>query len=114
MAFSIPRTFTSRHAFAAGVFAALLMTAGCSGEFGYSRSVFQGKVVDRPAAEIEASVGKPDAVQNLATGEVVWTFNKRTFDAENANANDAAVKVTLKKDTKSGSLTYAGIDFLPL
>ena len=112
MAFSILRT--SRRAIAAGLCAAMLIAAGCSGEFGYSRSVFQGKVVDRPAAEIEASVGKPDAVQTLATGEVVWTFNKRTFDAENANANDAAVKVTLKKDVKSGALTYASIDFLPL
>ena len=112
MALSMLRT--SRRALAAGVCSAMLLAAGCSNEYGYSRSVFQGKVVDRPATEIESSVGKPDGVQTLATGEVVWTFNKRTFDAENANANDAAVKVTLKNDPKSGALTYAGIDFLPM
>lgn len=102
----------ARCALGAAALAALLVATGCSSEYGFSRSVFQGKVVDRPAAEIESSVGKPDAVENFATGEVVWTFNKRTFDAENANANDAAVKVTLKKDAKSGALAYAGIDFV--
>ena len=111
MKFSITRT--TRQAFLAGVCATVLAAAGCSSEYGFSRSVFQGKVVDRPATEIESSVGKPDAVQNLATGEVVWTFNKRTFDAENANANDAAVKITLKKDPKTGVLAYASIDFIP-
>ena len=29
--------------------ATVIVLAGCSGEYGYSRSVFQGKVVDRPA-----------------------------------------------------------------
>ncbi len=96
-----------------GVCAALLLVVGCSGDYGYSRSVFQGKVVDRNAADIESFAGKPDAVDALATGEIVWTFNKRTFDSENANANDAAAKVTLKKDPKSGALMYAGIDFVP-
>ena len=110
MAFSIARRL--RPAFLACMCAGLLALGGCSNEYGFSRSVFQGKVVDRPAPEIESSVGKPDAVENLATGEVVWTFNKRTFDAENANANDAAVKVTLKKDPKTGVLTYASIDFI--
>ena len=104
---------TTRRVSMATVCALALLVGACSNEYGFSRSVFQGKVVDRPAAEIESSVGKPDAVETLATGEVVWTFNKRTFDAENANANDAAVKVTLKKDTKSGNLAYASIDFLP-
>ncbi len=112
MAYSILRA--ARHTIVSGVCAALLLVAGCSGEFGYSRSVFQGKVVDRAAPDIESFAGKPDAVDNLATGEVVWTFNKRTFDSENANANDAAVKVTLKKDPKSGTLKYADIDFLPM
>ena len=111
MTYSISRI--TRRTLCAGMFASLLAIGACSGDYGYSRSVFQGKVVDRPAAEIEESVGKPDAVQTLATGEVVWTFNKRTFDSENANANDAAVKVTLKKDPKSGALVYASIDFLP-
>ena len=111
MAFLMLRN--ARQTFLAGACAFLLVAAGCSSEYGYSRSVFQGKVVDRPAAEIESSVGKPDAVDNLATGEVVWTFNKRTFDAENANANDASVKVTLKKDPKTGVLAYASIDFIP-
>ena len=42
------------------------------------------------------------------------TFSKRTFDSENGNANDAAVKVTLRKDPKTGALSYSGIDFVSL
>lgn len=95
------------------ILAATLLSTGCSGEYGYSRSVFQGKVVDQTAAGIESFAGKPDAVDTLPGGEVVWTFNKRTFDAENANANDASVKVSLKKDPKTGGLVYSSIDFLP-
>lgn len=94
------------------VAAMVIVFLGCSGEYGYSRSVFQGKVVDRPAAEIESFAGKPDAVDKLASGDEVWTYNKRTFDAENGNDKDAAVKITLRKDHKSGSLTYADIDFV--
>ena len=104
---------TTRRVSMAAVCALALLAGACSNEYGFSRSVFQGKIVDRSAADIESSVGKPDAVENLSTGEVVWTFNKRTFDAENANANDAAVKVTLKKDAKTGTLAYAGVDFVP-
>lgn len=92
--------------------ATVIVLAGCSGEYGYSRSVFQGKVVDRPAAEIESFAGKPDAVDKLTSGDEVWTYSKRTFDAENGNAKDAAVKITLRKDLKSGALAYADIDFV--
>jgi hypothetical protein len=93
------------------ILAAALLSTGCSNEYGYSRSVFQGKVVDQTAAGIESFAGKPDAVETLSSGDVIWTFNKRTFDSENGNANDAVVKVTLRKDPKTGTLTYAGIDF---
>ncbi len=89
-----------------------LVLVACSGEHGYTRSSFQLKVVDKSAAEIESYAGKPDAVDNLKSGEVIWTFNKRTFDSENANSKDAAVKVTLKKGA-DGKLVYSGIDFLP-
>ena len=95
-------------------FAAALLATGCSGEYGYTRSVFQGQVVDRSAQDIESFAGKPDAVDTLSGGDVVWTFNKRTFDSENANAKDAAVKITLKKDTKTGAMMYSGIDFVTL
>ncbi len=92
--------------------ATVILLAACSGEYGYSRSVFQGKVVDRPSAEIESFAGKPDSVDKLASGDEVWTYNKRTFDAESGNSKDAAVKITLRKDPKSGTLTYADIDFV--
>ena len=65
----------------AALAATVIALAGCSGEYGYSRSVFQGKVVDRPAAEIESFAGKPDNVDKLTGGDEVWTYNKRTFDA---------------------------------
>ena len=68
------------------VVATVIVFTGCSGEYGYSRSVFQGKVVDRPAVEIESFAGKPDNIDRLASGDEVWTYNKRTFDAESGNA----------------------------
>ena len=99
--------------FAAPLIAATIIAlAGCSGEYGYSRSVFQGKVVDRPAAEIESFAGKPDSVDKLTSGDEVWTYNKRTFDAESGNSKDAAVKITLRKDPKTSALSYAEIDFV--
>ena len=104
----------SARVLACGIVAAVLITSGCSGEYGYTRSVFQGKVVDRSAEEIESFAGKPDSVDTLSGGDIVWTFNKRTFDSENANAKDAAVKITLKKDAKTGALKYSEIDFVAL
>lgn len=95
-------------------FAAFTAIAGCSGEYGYTRSVFQGKVVDRTASQIEDFAGKPDAVETISPEEVVWTYNKRTFDSENANSKDAAVKITLKKDKKTGEMAYASIDFVSM
>ena len=39
---------------------------------------------------------------------------KKTFDAENMNAKDAAVHVSFKKHSKTGQFEYWGIEFSPL
>jgi hypothetical protein len=45
--------------------------------------------------------------------EVVLVYEKKTLDAENMNAKDAAVRVIFKKDAKTRKFEYWGIEFVP-
>lgn len=56
----------------------------------------------------------PVRQETRSTGEVVLIYEKKTFDSENMNAKDASVLVTFKKDGKTGSFQYWGIEFIPL
>jgi hypothetical protein len=92
-------------------FAALALAA-C--DYGQTRSSFQFKVAGKTLDEAIAAAGKPVRREARATGETVLVYEKKTFDAENMNAKDAAVLVTFKKDAKTGQLEYWGIEFVPL
>jgi hypothetical protein len=92
-------------------FAALALAA-C--DYGQTRSSFQFKVAGKTLDEAIAAAGKPARQEARATGETVLVYEKKTFDAENMNAKDAAVLVTFKKDAKTGQLEYWGIEFVPL
>jgi hypothetical protein len=37
---------------------------------------------------------------------VVLVYEKKTFDSENMNAKDATVRVTFKRDAKTGKFEY--------
>ena len=102
------RTRTRRLAIA--LFAAAVLAA-CSGG-GYQRGIFQGYVIDTPAEEIAAKVGKPDAVDGSDPDAPRWTYNKKTFDPENQNRTDEKTIVVLKKDPKSGKLVGGEVQFL--
>jgi hypothetical protein len=92
-------------------FAALALAA-C--DYGQTRSSFQFKVAGKTLDEAIAAAGKPVRQEARATGETVLVYEKKTFDAENMNAKDAAVHVTFKQDSKTGQFEYRGIEFVPL
>jgi hypothetical protein len=91
---------------------ASLALVGC--DYGQTRSSFQLKVAGRTLDEAISAAGKPARQEARASGDTVLVYERKTFDAENMNAKDAAVLVTFKKDPKTGQLEYWGIEFIPL
>ena len=91
---------------------ATLALAAC--DYGQTRSSFQIKVAGKTLEEALATAGTPARQEARSSGETVLVYEKKTFDAENMNAKDAAVLVTFKKDAKSGQFEYWGIEFVPL
>ena len=91
--------------------AAVLALVAC--DYGQSRSSFQLKVAGKTLEEARDAAGKPVREEQRGTDEVILVYEKKTFDAENMNAKDAQVRVTFKKNAKSGKFEYWGIDFVP-
>lgn len=94
---------------AAAVVAALSLGA-CSSDYGYSRSAFNAKFVDKTEEAAVQSAGQPVRVETPDDSTHVLVYLKKTFDQENGNSKDAAAKVTFKKNA-AGAYLYAGIDF---
>jgi hypothetical protein len=90
-----------------------LALAACSVDYGQTRSSFQGKVVNKTLEDAVEHAGKPAREETNSAGERILVYERKTFDQENANAKDAAVRVSFKKDPASGKFVYAGIDFVP-
>jgi len=95
----------------AAVLGLLLAASGCSREHGFSRSAFNTKFLDKTVEEAQDAAGKPDSVETPDANTVVLVYNKRTFDQENGNAKDAAVRVTFKK-AANGKMMHAGTEFV--
>ena len=91
---------------------AALALSAC--DYGQTRSSFQLKVAGKSLDEAISSAGKPARQETRTTGEVVLVYEKKTFDSENMNAKDATVLVTFKRQEKTGTLQYWGIEFIPL
>jgi hypothetical protein len=91
---------------------ATLALAAC--DYGQTRSSFQLKVAGKTLEEAIDTAGKPVRKETRAGDETVLVYERKTFDAENMNAKDAAVLVTFKKDAKSGRFEYWGIEFVSL
>jgi hypothetical protein len=91
--------------------AAVAMLAAC--EYGQSRSSFQLKVAGKNLEEAREAAGKPVREEKRGDDEVVLVYEKKTFDSENMNAKDAVVRVTFKKNAKTGKFEYWGIEFVP-
>lgn len=91
---------------------ATLALAGC--DYGQTRSSFQLKVAGKTLDEAIAAAGRPARQEARSSGDTVLVYEKKTFDAENMNAKDAAVLVTFKKDPETEQLEYWAIEFVPL
>jgi hypothetical protein len=91
--------------------AAVAMLAAC--DYGQSRSSFQLKVAGKTLEEAREAAGKPVREEKRGDDEVVLVYEKKTFDSENMNAKDGVVRVTFKKDAKTGKYEYWGIEFVP-
>ena len=96
------------------IFIAMATLALAACDYGQTRSSFQLKVAGKTLDEVIAAAGKPARQEARPSGETVLVYEKKTFDAENMNAKDAAVLVTFKKDPKTGQFEYWGIEFVPL
>jgi hypothetical protein len=94
---------------AAGVIVALALV-GCSREYGYSRSAFNTKFLDKTLEQVLSDVGQADAVEKPSPQTTILVYAKRTFDQENGNSKDATVRVTFKADA-SGKQMYASTEF---
>ncbi len=105
---SMPRRLTASLALA--IAASMAALPGCSRDYGYSRSAFGSKFVDKTVEQAQESAGKADAVENPDPNTVVLIYRRKTFNQENANAKDASVRITFKRDA-SGVTKYADIDF---
>ncbi len=95
--------------YVAAVCAALLV-AGCSRDYGYSRSAFGSKFVDKAEQAAIESAGQPARVEQPDPDTHVLVYERKTFDQENGNSKDALVRVTFRKNP-AGQFAYAGIDF---
>ena len=93
------------------ILAAALALAACSVDYGQTRSSFQLKVAGKSLEDAVSAAGKPAREENRGPDEKVLVYEKKTFDSENQNAKDAAVRVTFKKDAKTGKFEYWGIEF---
>jgi hypothetical protein len=95
---------------AAVAFALVAATAGCSRDYGFTRSAFGSKFVDRTEQAAIEAAGKPARVEEPDPDTHVLVYERKTFNQEDSNAKDALVRVTFKKD-KAGQYVYASIDF---
>jgi hypothetical protein len=97
----------------AWLLAAALALSACSVDYGQTRSSFQLKVAGKTLEEAKEAAGKPAREEQRGADEMVLIYEKKTFDNENQNAKDAVVRVTFKKDAKTGKFEYWGIEFVP-
>jgi hypothetical protein len=90
----------------------VVFVAACSRDYGYSRTAFNGKFVDKTVEQGEEAAGKAEAVETPNTDTKVLVYKRKTFDQENGNTKDGSVRVTFKKNP-AGAFVYASVEFVP-
>jgi hypothetical protein len=89
----------------------LLGLTGCSGGGGgQQRGLFTGYVMDKTEQEVEAKVGKPDAVDASNPNTPKWVYKKKTFDPDNLNQVDNETILIFQKDA-AGTLKVTQVVF---
>jgi len=86
----------------AGIMAASIVVAGCSGVS--SRDEFAARVKDKSEQEVTKEVGKPAVVDNSRPDRVTWTYTSRTFNLENKNKLDQKTVVVFGPTSRDGKL----------
>jgi hypothetical protein len=94
------------------LFGLVCFIAACSRDYGFSRTAFNGKFVDKTVEQGEDTAGKAESVETPSPDTKILVYKRKTFDQENGNAKDAAVRVTFKKGG-SGAFVYASVEFVP-
>ena len=89
--------------------AALVLVAAC-GSGTYSRGLFIGYVIGSTPEEVESKVGKPASVQSPDADHQTWTYEKKTFDPDNGNAEDARTSVYFER--KDGKLVATEVRYI--
>jgi hypothetical protein len=87
------------------------LVAGCSSEYGFSRTAFNSKFLDKTIEQGEEAAGKATSMETVDANTKVLVYAKKTFDQENANGKDASARVTFKKNA-AGAFVYSGIEFI--
>jgi hypothetical protein len=100
----------SNRAVLMAIIIAVTLTA-CSGG-GYQRGIFQGYVIDATEEQITSKIGKPDQIDASDPNAPRWIYVKKTFDPDNQNKVDEKTVVVLRKDSKTGKLVGAEVQFL--
>ncbi|MBL8379879.1 MAG: hypothetical protein JNM79_18565 [Burkholderiales bacterium] len=75
----------------------------------YTRGLFQGYVMDQTQEAVSERFGKPDEIDNSDAKHPKWTYNKKTFDPDNANQSDA--RTTLHFDEKGGKMVVVDVSY---
>lgn len=88
-------------------FAAAVLAACMNSQ--YTRGLFQGYVMDQTQEAVSERFGKPDEIDNSDAKHPKWTYNKKTFDPDNANQSDA--RTTLHFDEKDGKMVVVDVSY---
>ena len=81
------------------IVAAVFLVAGCGERL--SRDDFAALVKDKSTKEVEARLGKPDAVDESG-GTVKWTYTSKTFNTgESTKMDEKTVLVFAKNDSNT-------------
>jgi hypothetical protein len=94
------------------IFGLVVFLASCSRDYGFSRTAFNGKFVDKTLEQGEDTAGKAESIETPSADTKVLVYKRKTFDQENGNAKDAAVRVSFKKNA-AGAFVYASVEFVP-
>jgi hypothetical protein len=87
------------------IIAAAFAIVACGKTGDYSRGVFHGQVIEKTAAEVEKSAGKPASIEQRGKDQV-WGYAYKTFDPENMNRVDLRTLVVFDASGKVSSLEY--------
>ena len=89
------------------IVALLLVFGGCGQK--YSHEDFAAVVKDKSPAEVQAAIGKPDAVDESSADTVKWTYKSKTFTVEGGTKFDPKTVIVFHKADSAGTPKVAEV-----